>query len=322
LHDHRHLHAAGSATAGGVDRTAATRALRITLALTATFTVVEVVGGIVSGSLALLADAGHMLSDNASLGIALFAAWLAGRPAGPSRTFGYRRAEILAALFNGVTLVAISIWIFIAAADRFSDPPEVEAGLMLGIAAAGLVVNLVAARILHGHSAENLNVSAALRHVFADLLGSVGVIIAALVILITGWEYADPAVSVLIGLLILASSWGILRDSTQILLEGSPPGTDVEEVGGAMAAMAGVIQVHDLHVWTITSGFPALAAHVVVDRDTDCHGTRRELERMLGERFNLDHTTLQVDHEGGELLQIETGDDAPGSGDPVGGSGP
>jgi cobalt-zinc-cadmium efflux system protein len=287
-------------------RSGATRALRLTLALTVAFTGVEVVGGIVADSLALLADAGHMVSDNASLAVALFAAWLAGRPAGPSRTFGYRRAEILAALFNGVTLVAISIWIFIEAASRFRDPPEVEGGLMLAIAVGGLVVNLLAARILHGHAAGSLNVSAALRHVLADLLASVGVIIAAATILATGWEYADPAVSVLIGLLILASSWGILRDSTQILLEGSPTGTDVEEVGHAMASMPGVNQVHDLHVWMISSGFPALAAHVLVDRETDCHATRRALERMLGERFGLDHTTLQVDHEGGELLQIET----------------
>jgi cobalt-zinc-cadmium efflux system protein len=246
-----------------------------------------------------------MLSDNASLGIALFAAWLARRPAGPSRTFGYRRAEILAALFNGVTLVALSIWIFIEAAERLGDPPEVEAGLMLGIAVAGLLVNLIAARILQRHSAESLNVSAALRHVLADLLGSLGVIMAALVILTTGWEYADPAVSVLIGVLVLGSSWGILRDSTQILLEGSPPGTDVQEVGRAMAGMAGVTQVHDLHVWTITSGFPALAAHVLVGRDVDCHLKRLELEAMLRDRFGLEHTTLQVDHERGELLQIE-----------------
>ena len=294
-----HAHADAPAREGSV------RALRLTLVLTATFTVVEVVGGLVTGSLALLADAAHMLSDNASLGIALFAAWLAGRPAGPSRTFGYRRAEILAALFNGVTLVALSIWIFIEAAERLGDPPEVEAGLMLGIAVAGLLVNLVAARILQRHSAESLNVSAALRHVFADLLGSLGVIVAALVILTTGWEYADPAVSVLIGVLVLGSSWGILRDSTQILLEGSPAGTDVQEVGRAMAEMAGVTQVHDLHVWTITSGFPALAAHVLVGRDVDCHLKRLELEAMLRERFDLEHTTLQVDHEHGELLQIE-----------------
>jgi cobalt-zinc-cadmium efflux system protein len=295
LHAHAHARA----------RARSVRALRLTLVLTATFTVVEVVGGLVAGSLALLADAAHMLSDNASLGIALFAAWLAGRPAGPSRTFGYRRAEILAALFNGVTLVALSIWIFIEAAERLGDPPEVEAGLMLGIAVAGLLVNLAAARILQRHSAESLNVSAALRHVLADLLGSLGVIVAAVVILTTGWEYADPAVSVLIGVLVLGSSWGILRDSTQILLEGSPPGTDVQEVGRAMAGMAGVTQVHDLHVWTITSGFPALAAHVLVGRDVDCHLKRLELEAMLHDRFGLEHTTLQVDHEHGELLQIE-----------------
>ncbi len=305
---HRHGHGARAATVPGPDRARSTRALRLTLALTATFTVVEVAGGIVSGSLALLADAAHMLSDNLSLGIALFAAWLAGRPAGPSRTFGYRRAEILAALFNGVTLVAISIWIFVEAYDRFGDPPEVEGGLMLAVAVGGLAANLLAARILYRHSGESLNVSAALRHVIADLLGSVGVIIAAVVILTTGWEYADPAVGVLIGLLVLASSWGILRDSIQILLEGSPPGTDVEEVGRAMASLDGVRQVHDLHVWTITSGFPALAAHVLVGRETDCHAARRELEQMLGERFGLDHTTLQVDHEGGDLLQIETND--------------
>ncbi len=176
---------------------------------------------------------------------------------------------------------------------------------MLAVAVAGLAVNLIAARILARHSGESLNVSAALRHVVADLLGSAGVLVAALIILTTGWEYADPVVSVAIGVLILASSWAILRDSVQILLEGSPPGTDVQEVGRAMAAVPGVNQVHDLHVWTITSGFPALAAHVLVDRDTDCHATRRELETLLRERFGLDHTTLQVDHEGGELLQID-----------------
>jgi cobalt-zinc-cadmium efflux system protein len=295
-HAHSHDHA----------RSGSTRALKTVLALTAAFLVAEVVGGLISGSLALLADAAHMLSDVVSLGIALFASWLAARPGGPSRTFGYRRAEILAALFNGVSLVAISIWIFIEAGSRFGDPPDVEGGLMLAIAAVGLGVNLVAARILHAHASSSLNVSAAMRHVIADALGSIGVIVAALIILLTGWEYADPAVSVLIGLLIVASSWSILRDSLQILLEGSPPGTDVGEVGRAMCSTPGVREVHDLHVWTITSGFPALAAHVLVDRDTDCHATRRDLEAMLHERFGLDHTTLQVDHEGGELLQIET----------------
>ena len=208
---------------------------------------------------------------------------------------------------SGVTLVAISIWIFIEAGIRFGDPPEVEAGLMLAVAAIGLFVNVVAARLLYAHSGESLNVSAAMRHVIADVLGSLGVIVAALVILATEWQYADPAISIAIGVLILVSSWSILRDSVQILLEGSPPGTDVGEVGRAMASVPGVSQVHDLHVWTITSGFPALAAHVVVGEETDCHAKRRELEELLHARFGLDHTTLQVDHEGNQLLQIDLG---------------
>jgi cobalt-zinc-cadmium efflux system protein len=297
-HDHAHGY--------DLDRSGAKRALKLVLALTTAFLVAEVVGGLIADSLALLADAGHMLSDTLSLGVALFAAWLAGRPGGPSRTFGFRRAEILAALFNGVTLVVISIWIFIEAGQRFSDPPEVEAGLMLAIAVVGMAVNVAAARILQAHAGESLNVSAAMRHVIADLLGSVGVVLAALVILATGWEYADPLISIGIGILILGSSWSILRDSTRILLEASPADVDVEQVGQAMAAVPGVKEVHDLHVWTITSGFPALAAHVLVDRDTDCHATRRAIERLLEDQFGLDHTTLQVDHEGGELLQIET----------------
>jgi cobalt-zinc-cadmium efflux system protein len=281
------------------------RALTWTVALTVTFTVVELVGGLLTDSLALLADAAHMLSDDLSLGLALVAVWLAGRPPSPRRTFGYQRAEILAALFNGVTLVVISVLIFIEAVRRFSDPPDVVGGWMLVIACGGLAVNLIAARILYGAGTESLNVSAAFRHVLADLAGSVGVIVAALIILITGWEYADPLVSALIGVLVLASSWSIIRDSGTILLEASPRGLNVEDVGTAMASVPGVVEVHDLHVWTITSGFPALAAHVTVGRDSDCHAKRRDLEGMLAERFGLEHTTIQVDHEGGELLQIE-----------------
>jgi cobalt-zinc-cadmium efflux system protein len=281
------------------------RALAWTVALTVAFTVVEVIGGLLTDSLALLADAGHMLSDDLSLGLALIAVWLAGRPPSPRRTFGYQRAEILAALFNGLTLVAVAVFIFIEAASRFSDPPDVLGGWMLVIACGGLVVNLIAARILHSAGTDSLNVSAAFRHVLADLAGSVGVIVAALIILITGWEYADPLVSVLIGLLVLGSSWTIIRDSVTVLLEASPRGIRVEEVGTAMASVPGVVEVHDLHVWTITSGFPALAAHVMVERDSDCHAKRRDLEAMLAERFGLEHTTIQVDHEGGELLQIE-----------------
>jgi cobalt-zinc-cadmium efflux system protein len=272
--------------------------MAVVLALTATFTVAEVVGGLLTGSLALLADAGHMLSDNLSLGLALFAAWLAGRPATPERSFGYQRAEILAALFNGVTLVAISIWIFIEAYSRLREPPEVLGGWMLAVAALGLLVNTVGVLILSRSEGDNLNVQGALRHVIADALGSVGAIVAALVIILTGWRYADPLVSVAIGLLILASSWSLLRDSTNILLEATPRSIDAEEVGRRMAGAEGVVEVHDLHIWTITSGFPALSAHVLVGQSEDCHARRRDLEDLLAREYGISHTTLQVDHVG------------------------
>jgi cobalt-zinc-cadmium efflux system protein len=281
------------------------RALGLTLALTSAFLVAEVVGGLLTGSLALLADAAHMLSDSVSLGLALFAVWLAMRPATPQRTFGLKRAEILAALANGITLVAISIWIFVEAISRLSDPGEVEGGWMLVVAVIGLLVNGAAIAVLHRGGGDSLNVSAAMRHVIADLLGSVGVIAAALIIIATGWEYADPIVSLLIGLLILASSWTILRDTTQILLEGAPPGIDVSEVGREMASVPGVVEVHDLHVWMITSGFPALAAHVLVAEADDCHLKRLEVAEMLHARFGIDHATLQMDHSHPHLLQIE-----------------
>lgn len=286
--NHNHDHGRGA------DR----RALAITFVLTAVFTVAEVVGGLVTGSLALLADAGHMLSDALSLGVALFAVWLAGRPSTPNRSFGYKRAEILAALFNGATLVAISVWIFIEAYHRFREPPEILGGWMLVVAAVGLVVNVAGAAILSRSGGESLNLQGALRHVVADILGSVGAIAAALVILTTGWYYADPIISALIGLLVLGSSWKLLRDSTNVLLEGTPRGIDADEVGRSMAASEGVQEVHDLHIWTITSGFPALAAHVLVGRDENCHARRRDIEELLAREYGIEHTTLQVDHIG------------------------
>ena len=290
-----HGHAPGAHDHGrGADR----RALAVVFALTSAFMVAEVIGGLVTGSLALLADAGHMLSDALSLGVALFAVWLAGRPATPNRSFGYKRAEILAALFNGATLIAISIWIFVEAYQRFFEPPEILGGWMLAVAALGLVVNVAGAAILWRSGGESLNLQGALRHVLADVLGSVGAIAAALVILATGWRYADPIISVLIGLLVLGSSWRLVRDSTNILLEGTPPGIDAGEVGRSMAGVPGVSEVHDLHVWTITSGFPALAAHVLVGRDEDCHARRRDLEEVLAREYGIEHTTLQVDHLG------------------------
>jgi cobalt-zinc-cadmium efflux system protein len=280
------------------ERARGQRALTAVLALTMSFMVAEVIGGLLTSSLALLADAGHMLSDNLSLGLALFAAWLAGRPATPEKSFGYKRAEILAALFNGVTLVAISIWIFVEAYSRLREPPEILGGWMLAIAALGLVVNAVGALILSRAADESLNAQGAFRHVVADALGSIGVMVAALVILLTGWRYADPLVSVAIGVLILASSWSLLRDSTNILLEATPRGIDAEEVGRKMASAEGVVEVHDLHIWTITSGFPALSAHVLVGQSEDCHARRRDLEDLLAREYGISHTTLQVDHVG------------------------
>lgn len=282
------------------------RALAIVLALTATFTVVEVAGGLLTGSLALLADAGHMLSDNLSLGLALFAAWLAGRPATPERSFGYRRAEILAALANGVALVAISIWIFVEALSRLQEPTEVLGVPMLAVATLGLAVNAAGVLVLSKSGGKNLNVEGALRHVIADALGSVGAMAAAGVIILTGWRYADPLISIAIAILILASSWTLLRDSTNVLLEAAPRGLNAEEVGRKMVAADGVTEVHDLHIWTITSGFPALSAHVLVGHQENCHARRRDLEELLAHEFGISHTTLQVDHTGDHHASLQT----------------
>jgi cobalt-zinc-cadmium efflux system protein len=282
-------------------RAASRRALAVALALTASYTVVEVVGGVVAGSLALLADAVHMLSDNVALALALAAAWLAAKPATSERSFGYQRAEVLAALANGVLLVALAIWIFAEAVLRLRDPGDVLGGWMLVIALIGLVVNIAAGLVLSRARDHSVNVEAAFRHVFADLLGSLGVAVAAVVILTTGWVEADSLVSILIGVLVLASAWLILRDSTGILLESTPRGIDADELGRRLASAPGVVEVHDLHVWTITSGFPALSAHVLVRPGEDCHARRRELEQLLRGEFGIEHTTLQVDHadEGG-----------------------
>jgi cobalt-zinc-cadmium efflux system protein len=289
MHLHGHEHARLRA-----DR----RALALALGLVASFMVVEVVAGLFAGSLAVLADAGHMLSDAASLALALLAAWLAGRPATPQRSFGYRRAEILAALANGVALVVVAIWIFVEGARRLADPPGVEGSWVLVVGAIGLAVNLAAAAVLHRAGSHSLNVRGALLHVLADLWGSVGVIVAGIVILTTGWELADPLVALLIGVLVLASAWRLLSESVAVLLEMTPAGMAAEDVGRAILGVPSVVQVHDLHVWTITSGFPALSAHVLVEPGADCHAIRRRIEAVLREQFALEHTTLQVDHAG------------------------
>ncbi len=276
------------------------------LGLTLAITVVELVGGLLTGSLALLADATHMLSDNLALTLALAAVWLAGRPSTPQRSFGFQRAEILAALFNGIVLVALALWIFVEAVDRFRSPPTVLGGWMLAVAVVGLAANLIAATVLARAAHDSLNMRAALRHVVADALGSVGVIAAAVTIVATGWRYADPLAGTLIALLVLGSAWTVLRESVHILLEGTPRGIDPLELARRLTAVPGVVDVHDLHVWTITSGFPALSAHVLVEQGDDCHARRRELERLLAAEYGIEHTTLQVDHArpSGQLVSI------------------
>lgn len=290
-HDHAHDH-----------RSASRRALGTVLALTVGVTAVEVVGGFLTGSLALLADAGHMLSDTFAIGLALVALTLAGRPSTPRRSFGFQRAEILAAFVNGLTLVLVSGWIAWEAVQRFRDPPEILGGWMLAVAAVGLAVNVVSAGILMRSARESLNVEAALRHVVADVLGSVGVLAAALVILLTGWTTIDPIVSLAIAVLIVASAWSVLRDSTAILMEQTPSGIDADQVARAIVEVPGVTSVHDLHVWRITSGFDALSAHVLVGRGEDCHGLRQDIEHVLADRFDITHTTLQVDHDASDAL--------------------
>lgn len=274
------------------------RALALVLVLVLAFAGVEVLTGIAAGSLALLADAAHMLSDALALGLALFAAWLSHRPATPERSFGWRRAEVLAALANALVLVALGAWIAWEGFGRLSDPPGVIGGWVLGAGIAGLLVNLAAARVLHG-AGSGLNVRAAMLHVLADLASSVGVVVAGLVVLATGWAYADPIAAILIGLLVVLSTAGVLRETVGVLLEGAPAGMDVREVGAAIASTEGVVGVHDLHLWTITSGFPAMSAHVLVAAGADCHAIRRELEGILSDRFELTHTTLQVEHAPG-----------------------
>ena len=280
------------------DHGGARKALAAALELVAGFAGAEVLAGLLAGSVALLADAAHMLSDALALGLALFAAWLALRPATPERSFGWRRAEVLAALANAVVLVLLGAWIIWEAAGRLSDPPDVTGGWVLAAGVAGLAVNVAAARILHG-AGSGLNVRAAMLHVLADLASSAGVVLAGLVVLVTGWPYADPVAALAIGVLVIVSTVDVLRETIGVLLEGAPEGMDAREVGAAMASTEGVVGVHDLHLWTITSGFPALSAHVLVTAGADCHAIRRDLELLLRDRFQLEHTTLQVEHAPG-----------------------
>lgn len=281
------------------------RALAIALALIVVFLVAEVVAALIAGSLALLADAGHMLTDAGALAFALFAATLASRPAQGRWTFGYRRLEILAAQANGITLLVVALLIVYGAVRRLISPDEVRGGIVVAVALAGIVVNLAATGVLARASRESLNVRGAFLHVATDSVAFAATAIAGALILVTGWNRFDPIASLCVAALMLWASWGLLRESSSIFLERSPSGIDPEAVGRALVAEPDVVEVHDLHVWTVTSGFPALAAHILVAPDSDCHATRRHLEQMLHDRFELEHTTLQVEHAEPRLLTIQ-----------------
>jgi cobalt-zinc-cadmium efflux system protein len=271
---------------------------------------VEVVGGVLTGSLAVLADAGHLLSDVGAMVLALIASRLAARPAAGQRTFGYQRSEVLAALLNGLLLVAVGLGVGIAAIGRLGDPPSIDGAGVLALGAFGLAGNLAATLVLARGEREDLNLEGVLRHSAADALGSFGVVVAGAFVLAGGSDVVDPVVGLLIALLILASSWRLIKEPFDVLMESAPEGVDVDSVGAAICEEEGVRSVHDLHIWTVTSGFGAIAAHVVVARDCDRDLVRRRLELTLVERFGIEHTTLQMEEEAaGGLLRVEN---APG----------
>jgi cobalt-zinc-cadmium efflux system protein len=268
--------------------------------------VAEAIGGILTGSLALLADAGHVLSDAGSIVLALIAARLATLPAAGRRTFGYQRSEVLAALVNGLLLVAVSVAVAIAAIGRFGDPPEIDGWGVLALGVFGLAGNVAATVVLARGQREDINLEGVLRHSVADALGSVGVIIAGAVVLLGGSPVVDPIVGLLIAVLILASSWRLIKEPFDVLMEAAPAGFDVDGVGATICREEGVRSVHDLHVWTVTAGFGAIAAHVVVAQGADRDLIRRRLELTLRESFGIEHTTLQMEEEASqELLHVE-----------------
>jgi cobalt-zinc-cadmium efflux system protein len=290
-------------------READRRVLTIALGLIVGFMAIEVVAGALASSLAVLSDAAHMLTDAGALAMSLVAARLASRPAQGSWTYGLGRAEIVSAQANGVTLLVLALLIVYEAIVHLSSPPSVDGTVVLAIAAAGVAVNLLAVRVLaHGSGGDrSLNVEGSYRHIVTDLYGFVATAIAGIVILATGFDRADAIASLLIAALMLHAAYALLRASGRVFMEAAPAGLDPERIGRELAGESGVVEVHDLHVWEVTSGFPALSAHVVVRSGADCHELRRVLQRVLAERFGIRHTTLQVDHEAAPQppLQIE-----------------
>ncbi len=269
------------------------RALTFALVLAAAVVGVEVAGGILTNSLALLADAGHMVSDVIAVSIALVAIWMATRPASAQQTFGYQRAEVLAAAANGTILLLVAAFVFWQAAQRFSDPPDVSSGPMLGIGAVGLIANIASASILHSRQGESLNVRGAFYHVLGDLAGSIGVVVAGVIMLTTGWMLADPLMSVAIGLLIVIGAMRLLFESLTILLETVPSNIDTVEVEQAITTTPGVVRLHDLHIWAVTSGLVALSGHCELTGDRDSDEVLAELCDMLHQQFDIHHVTIQ-----------------------------
>ena len=268
----------------------------------------EIVAGIVGHSLALLADAGHLLTDAAALAFALVASTMAARPAAGRWTYGYSRLEILAAQANGITLGLLALWVIWSAVHRLVDPHEVRGGLVLVVALGGVAVSIAASAVLARAIRESLNVRGAFLHVLTDVAAFGATALAGGLILVTGWDRFDPIASLAVAALMLWSSAQLLRESTVIFLEGAPSDADPDAIGRALVSEEDVVEVHDLHVWTVTSGFPALSAHVLVTPGADCHAARRRLERILSERFGLTHTTLQVEHAEPASTTVELGE--------------
>ena len=298
----RHSHGSGLETAGASHvRAASRRSLTLALGLTLGYMVAQIVGGILSQSLALLADAGHMATDGAAILLAILALWVAGRPPSITRTFGFQRTEVLAAFINALSLWAIVGWIMVEAYQRFTDPPEIRVGIMLGVGIGGLLVNLAVAAVLHRPAHDSLNVQGAFLHVIGDLLSSLGVVAAGLVILVFGWNMADPILSVVIGVLILISSGRLLWKASHVLMEGTPAHLNLHQLCQRLEGVEGVTGVHDIHAWSITTGYDALSAHVTADRTGERTSDQvlQNLREIASREFGISHVTIQLEDSSG-----------------------
>jgi cobalt-zinc-cadmium efflux system protein len=302
-HPHGHHHHGHGASTDA-------RRIAIVLALICAFMLVEVVVGVLASSVALLADAGHMLVDAVALTLSLVAIKVAARPAEGAMTFGLRRVEILSAGANGLTLLVLAGLVIYESVRRLINPPDVAGASVLVVAGIGAVVNLIALGILAGANRDSLNVEGSYQHVLMDLLGSIAAMIAGAIILVTGADRADAIAALAVAALMLRSAWNLLHASGRVLLEAAPEGIDPDEIGRTMVAQPGIVEVHDLHVWEVTSGFAALSAHVIVEAGVDCHAARRDLERLLAERYDVTHTTLQTEHAAERLHTIDGRDAA------------